>query len=408
MSKKWVYLFDELDQVMAQADGEWETVRGLLGGKGANLAEMTRIGLPVPPGFTVTTEACNAYLQAGMKFPDGMWEQELAALAEVEKRTGKKFGDPANPLLISCRSGAKFSMPGMMDTVLNIGLNEETVKGMLDAMGDPRFVYDSYRRLIQMFGSVVMGVPDEPFEEVITHCRMRRGVSSDAELNADDWRSIGEYFKDIFRRYNRIEFPTDPYKQLRLATEAVFKSWNGKRAIDYRNAAKIPHDLGTAVNIQTMVFGNMGEDSATGVAMTRNATTGEKRIEGDYLINAQGEDVVAGIRITDPVEEMARTMPEAWKQFVDITQTLEQHYRNMQDVEFTVERGKLWMLQTRDGKRTAQAAVRIAVEMADGGLISREEAVMRVSPEQVDFFLHPQFDPNCKKTAVAEGRMLAG
>jgi pyruvate,orthophosphate dikinase len=407
MAKKWVYLFDELDQVITHVRGKWENVRALLGGKGANLAEMSRIGLPVPPAFTVTTEACNAYLAEGMKFPKGMWEQELAALAEVEKKFGKKFGDPKNPLLVSCRSGAKFSMPGMMDTVLNIGLNEETVNGMIEATGDPRFVYDSYRRLIQMFGSVVMGVPDEPFEEVITEYRKSRGVKSDAELTAEDWKAVGEHFKDIFRRYNRIDFPNDPYEQLRLATEAVFKSWNGKRAVDYRNAAKIPHDLGTAVNIQTMVFGNMGDDSATGVAMTRNATTGEKKIEGDYLINAQGEDVVAGIRITDPVENMAQTMPDPWKQFVDITQELEKHYRNMQDVEFTVERGTLWMLQTRDGKRTAQAAVRIAVEMAEEGLITREEAVMRVTPEQVDFFLHPQFNTKAKKAAKAEGRLLA-
>ncbi len=407
MATKWVYLFDELDKAESYVGGDWDRVRALLGGKGANLAEMTRIGLPVPPGFTVSTEACNAYLAAGMKFPEGLWEQELEALEQVEKKTGKKFGDPGNPLLVSCRSGGKFSMPGMMDTVLNIGLNEETVNGLIEATGDPRFVYDSYRRLIQMFGSVVMGVPDEPFEEVITEYRENRGVKSDADLMAEDWKAIGERFRDIFRRYNRIEFPTDPYEQLRLATEAVFKSWNGKRAIDYRNAAKIPHDLGTAVNIQTMVFGNMGNDSATGVAMTRNATTGEKKIEGDYLINAQGEDVVAGIRVTDPVGNMAWTMPQSWEQFVGITQLLEKHYRDMQDVEFTVERGKLWMLQTRDGKRTAQAAVRIAVEMADEGLITREEAVMRVTSEQVDFFLHPQFNVDSKKAAKAEGRLLA-
>jgi pyruvate, orthophosphate dikinase len=407
MAKKWVYLFDELDEVSTYVGGKWEDVRGLLGGKGANLAEMTRIGLPVPPGFTVTTEACNGYLAAGMKFPETMWDQELAALAAVENKTGKKFGDPGNPLLVSCRSGAKFSMPGMMDTVLNIGLNEETVRSMIEATGDPRFVYDSYRRLIQMFGSVVLGVPDEPFEEVITEYRKSRGAKSDTELTAEDWKSVCERFKSIFRRFHRIEFPGDPYEQLRLATEAVFKSWNGKRAIDYRNAAKIPHDLGTAVNIQTMVFGNMGDDSATGVAMTRNATSGEKRIEGDYLINAQGEDVVAGIRATDPVESMAKTMPGSWSQFVAIAEKLEKHYRNMQDVEFTVERGTLYMLQTRDGKRTAQAAVRIAVEMAEEGLISREEAVMRVSPEQVDFFLHPQFNSKAKKSAKSEGRLLA-
>ena len=360
MAQKWIYLFGELDRASAYVGGAWDNVLALLGGKGANLAEMTRIGMPVPPGFTVTTEACNAYLAAHMKFPDQMWEQELEALAVVEKKTGKKFGNHQNPLLVSCRSGAKFSMPGMMDTVLNIGLNEDTVKGMIEATGDAHFVYDSYRRLIQMFGSVVMGVPDEPFEEVITSFRKARRAKSDAELTVDDWQAIGERFKEIFKRYNRIDFPTDPYEQLRFATEAVFKSWNGKRAIDYRNAAKIAHDLGTAVNIQTMVFGNMGDTSATGVAMTRNATTGEKKIEGDYLINAQGEDVVAGIRATNPIEQMAETMPHVWNQFVEITGKLEQHYREMQDVEFTVERGALWMLQTRTGKRTAQAAVRIA------------------------------------------------
>ena len=407
MAKKWVYLFGELDQVTSYIGGDWEDVRGLLGGKGANLADMTRLGLPVPPGFTVTTEACNTYLAERMKFPEQIWEQELAALAEVEERTGKEFGDAKNPLLVSCRSGAKFSMPGMMDTVLNIGLNGDTVRGMIEATGDPRFVYDSYRRLIQMFGSVVVGVPTEPFEEVIAEFRKARGAKSDTELTADDWKAAIDRFSDIFQRYSHICFPADPYEQLRLATEAVFKSWNGKRAIDYRNAAKIPHDLGTAVNIQTMVFGNMGDNSATGVAMTRNATTGEKKIEGDYLINAQGEDVVAGIRATYPVEQMAETMPQAWNEFVGITSKLEQHYREMQDVEFTVERGTLWMLQTRTGKRTAQAAVRIAGDMAEEGLITREEAVMRVTPEQVDFFLHPQFNPSFKRAAKAEGRLLA-
>ncbi len=406
MTKKWLYLFDELDQASAYVGGDWDNVLALLGGKGANLAEMTRIGLPVPPGFTVTTEACNSYL-AARKFPERIWEQELAALAAVEEKTGKEFGDAKNPLLVSCRSGAKFSMPGMMDTVLNIGLNDDTVMGMIEATGDPHFVYDSYRRLIQMFGSVVMGVPDERFEEPIAEFRKARGAKSDIELTADDWKSIGERFKDIFQRYSHICFPADPYEQLRLATAAVFKSWNGKRAIDYRNAAKIPHDLGTAVTIQTMVFGNMGENSATGVAMTRNATTGEKKLEGDYLINAQGEDVVAGIRATYPVEQMAETMPQAWSQFVEIANKLEQHYRDMQDVEFTVERGTLWMLQTRNGKRTAQAAVRIAADMAEEGLITREEAVMRVTPEQVDFFLHPQFDPTSKRAAKGEGRLLA-
>ena len=407
MGKKWVYLFDELDQAKVYADQTWDGVCRLLGGKGANLAEMTRIGLPVPPGFIVSTEACNAYLAGGMKFPEDMWEQELAALVEVEKKTGRKFGNPVNPLLVSCRSGSRFSMPGMMDTVLNIGLNETTVQGLIDVSGDPRFAYDSYRRLIQMFGSVVMGVPDEAFEEVIAKFLKRRGVKSDTELMAEDWKAVAEQFKDIFRRFNRIDFPDDPYEQLRVATEAVFKSWNGKRAVDYRNAARISHHLGTAVNIQMMVFGNMGDNCASGVAMTRNATTGEKRVEGDYLVNAQGEDVVAGTRVTDALENMARTMPEIWGQLIGIIGKLEKHYRNMQDVEFTVERGKLWLLQTRDGKRTAQAAVRIAVDLAEEGLIAREEAVMRITPEQVDFFLHPQFNPASRKNAIAEGRLLA-
>ena len=404
---KWVYLFDEVSDAEARVGGDWEAVRALLGGKGANLAEMHRIGIPVPPGFTVTTEACMTYLRSGEKFPEGMWEQVLQALHTIEEKTGKKFGDPENPLLVSSRSGAKFSMPGMMDTVLNIGLNEETVEGLVKLTNDPRFAYDSYRRLIQMFGSVVLGVPDEPFEHVITQHREKRGVKSDADLTAEDWKEIAEEFKQIIWRYTGNEFPFDPFEQLRLAVEAVFKSWNGKRAIDYRNAAGISHDLGTAVNIVTMVFGNMGDDSATGVAMTRNATTGEKRLEGDYLTNAQGEDVVAGIRLTKPIEQLKEEMPEAYDRLVEIAQLLEQHYRNMQDMEFTIEHGKLWMLQTRDGKRTAQAAVRIAVDMAEEGLISREEAVLRVEPDQVDFFLHPQFEPKAKQAAKDKGLLLA-
>jgi pyruvate,orthophosphate dikinase len=407
MSDKWVYLFEEVDAAEEYVGGEWEGVRSLLGGKGANLAEMTRIDVPVPPGFTVTTEGCNAYLAAGEQFPEGMWEQELAAMKRVEELTGKKFGDPKNPLLVSCRSGAKFSMPGMMDTVLNIGLNDETAEGMLELTGDERFVYDSYRRLVQMFGSVVLGVSDEPFEEVITEYRAKRGVDDDADLTADDWKEITAEFKDIIKQQSGRDFPTDPYDQLRLATEAVFKSWNGKRAIDYRNAAKIAHDLGTGVNIVTMVFGNMGDDSATGVAMTRNATTGENRIEGDYLTNAQGEDVVAGIRLTRPIEELQEEMPESYAEFENIAHKLENHYREMQDVEFTIERSKLWMLQTRDGKRTAQAAVRIAVDLADDGLITKEEAVLRVTPEQVDFFLHPQFNAEARQVAIDGGDQLA-
>jgi pyruvate,orthophosphate dikinase len=405
--RKWVYLFDEVNEAETYVGGDWNAVRGLLGGKGANLAEMARLGIPVPPGFTVTTEACNAYLAAGENFPEGMWEQELEALGKIEAATGKKFGDRQNPLLVSCRSGAKFSMPGMMDTVLNIGLNDDTVEGMIKLTKDDRFVFDIYRRLIQMFGSVVMGISDEPYEDVITRARRKAGVQSDAELSAEDWQSVTAEFKRIYKHYTHRDFPTDPVVQLRKATEAVFKSWNGKRAIDYRNAAGIAHNLGTAVNIVTMVFGNMGTSSATGVAMTRNASTGEKRIEGDYLTNAQGEDVVAGIRITKDIQQLEKEMSSVYKEFDQIAKKLENHYREMQDVEFTIESGKLWMLQTRDGKRTAQAAVRIAVDMVEEGLITREEAVMRVSPEQVDFFLHPQFDARAKQQAKSSGAFLA-
>ena len=407
MTKKWVYLFSEVDKAEEYVGGEWEGVRGFLGGKGANLAEMTRIGIPVPPGFTVTTEACNAYLEAGGTFPEEMWEQEKDALEKVERETGRKFGDTKNPLLVSCRSGAKFSMPGMMDTVLNIGLNDKTAKAMAKLTGDERFVYDAYRRLVQMFGSVVMDMPGEVFEEVLTKARDKAGVETDTELKAGDWKAVTDEFKSIFKRHTNKDFPIDPYEQLKMATEAVFKSWNGKRAIDYRNAAKISHNLGTAVNIQTMVFGNMGDDCATGVALTRNGTTGENQIEGDYLINAQGEDVVAGIRLTEDLRKLKEEMPSIYDEFEQISHRLEKHYRDMQDVEFTVEKGKLWMLQTRDGKRTAQSAVRIAIEMAEDGLITREEAVMRVTPEQVDFFLHPQFDHKTTEAAKDTGNLLA-
>ena len=400
--RKWVYGFEEVDDAETHVGGSWDGVRGLLGGKGANLAEMTRIGVPVPPGFTVTTEACNAYLEAGAQFPAEMWEQALAALKQVEDKTGKAFGDASNPLLVSCRSGAKFSMPGMMDTVLNIGLNDEVVVGLVQLTGDERFAYDSYRRLLQMFGSVVLGLDGEPFEEVLSEYRKMRGVDNDAALPPEVLKEAVERFKNL-----APGFPQEPVDQLRLATEAVFKSWNGKRAFDYRNAAHIRHDLGTAVNIQTMVFGNMGDDSATGVAMTRDATTGEDHIEGDFLINAQGEDVVAGTRPTKTMDDMAVEMPELYGQFREIAKNLERHYREMQDMEFTVERGKLWILQTRDGKRTAQAAVRIAVDLAEEGLITKETAVMKVTPDQVDFFLHPQFSVQAKKAAVESGSQIA-
>jgi pyruvate,orthophosphate dikinase len=397
MTQKYVYLFNEFDDAMAKCDGEWEGVRGLLGGKGANLLDATRLGIPVPPGFTVTTEGCNDYLEAGEKFPGDSWEQILAAISALEAQTGKKFGDPNNPLLVSCRSGAKFSMPGMMDTILNIGLNDEIVEVLATRAHRPRFAWDIYRRLIHMFGSVVLDVPDEVFEAVITVQRRESGVRADTELDAEAWKSVTKRFKKIIKTYTGRKFPSDPYEQLRMATEAVFKSWNGKRAIDYRNASNIPHDLGTAVNIQTMVFGNLGENSATGVFMSRDATTGEPRLEGDFLINAQGEDVVAGTRQTMRIAEMGDSMPELFEELNQIAKRLEEHHRNMQDMEFTVEEGKMWLLQTRDGKRTAQAEVRIAVDMVDEGLITREEAVKRVKAEQVDFFLHPQLDPDAVK-----------
>jgi len=395
MIKKWVYLFDEVTK--AEKDtGDWEGVRALLGGKGSGLGDMTRAGVPVPPGFTVTTQACNAYSSAG-KFPEGMWEQELEALKYVEKKTGKKFNDDSNPLLVSCRSGAKFSMPGMMDTVLNLGLTDLTAEAMVKLTDNPRFVYDSYRRLVEMFGSVVLGISDEAFEHPMAEYKADKGYKTDAQMGSEDWKYLVEIFKQVIKKEKGFEFPQDPYKQLELATEAVFKSWNGKRAIDYRRATNIPDDLGTAVNIQTMVFGNMGDDSGTGVAFTRDPSTGDKKMMGDYLLNAQGEDVVAGIRNAEPIEKLQGTMPEVYAQFMEITSRLEDHYKEMQDVEFTIERGKLWMLQTRNGKRTAKSAVKIATDMANEGLISRMEAVQRVSTDQVDALLHPQFDEHAKK-----------
>jgi pyruvate, orthophosphate dikinase len=393
---KWVYLFTEGNARM----------RDLLGGKGANLAEMTRIGVPVPPGFVVTTQACNAYLEAN-GFPPGMWSQELAALKELEALAGRKFGDPKTPLLVSCRSGAKFSMPGMMDTVLNIGLNDAVAEGLIAQTGDARFVYDAYRRLVQMFGSVVLNVPDDSFEEVLARFRTARGVTNDADLGPQDLYAITNEFKAIIRQATGRDFPAEPIEQLKLATEAVFKSWNGKRAIDYRNAAGIAHDLGTAVNIVAMVFGNMGPDSGTGVVTTRNVSTGEKEIEGDYLTNAQGEDVVAGIRATRRIAALKQEMPKVYVQFERLCKKLEKHYRDVQDVEFTIEHGRLWILQTRDAKRTAQAAVKIAVDLAREKLITKAEAVKRVRPEHVDYFLHPQFDLQEKKAAAARGEKIA-
>jgi pyruvate, orthophosphate dikinase len=404
--KKWVYSFDEVKLAEVYVGGSWDGVRGLLGGKGSGLADMTRAEVPVPPGFTVTTEACNSYQAAG-KFPEGMWEQELDELRKVEHLTGKKFGDPNNPLLVSCRSGAKFSMPGMMDTVLNIGLTDKTAEGMVKLTNNARFVYDSYRRLVEMFGTVVLGIPDEAFEEPLAAYKEKKGYKLDTEMAAEDWKAVTASFKAVVKQEQGFDFPQDPYKQLELATEAVFKSWNGKRAVDYRRATNIPDDLGTAVNIQTMVFGNMGDDSGTGVAFTRDPSTGEKKMFGEYLLNAQGEDVVAGIRNAEKIEHLNSKMPEAYRQFMQITGRLEQHYTEMQDVEFTIEHGKLWMLQTRNGKRTAKAAVKIAVDMANEGLIKKEEAVLRVTPEQVDTLLHPQYDGKAKEVAKKEGRLYA-
>ena len=406
MTEKWVYLFTEVENAEKSVDGSWDAVRELLGGKGANLFEMTRIKLPVPPGFTVTTKACNAYLAAGEKFPAGMWDQELAALKQIEKITGKGFGDAANPLLVSCRSGSKESMPGMMDTVLNIGLTDATVEGLASLTQNPRFAWDAYRRLVEGFGKVVLDIPDTAFEHALHGMKEKTGAKLDTDLNTENLQALTAEYKAIVKAHKGFEFPQDPIEQLRLATEAVFRSWNGKRAVDYRRHENIPDTLGTAVNIVTMVFGNMGATSGTGVAFTRNPSTGERAVYGEYLINAQGEDVVAGIRTPEKVAVMAKDLPEAYAQFMDICDILERHYRNMQDVEFTIERGKLWMLQTRNGKRTAAAAIKIAVDMANEGLISKQEAVLRVSPNDVNSLLHPQFDPAAKKAAAKEGKLL--
>jgi pyruvate,orthophosphate dikinase len=398
MDRKWVYLFTELEAAESYA-GDWESVRGLLGGKGANLAEMSRIEVPVPPGFTVTTEACIAYLAEEGGFPADIWEQQIEALRRIEADTGKEFGNPDKPLLVSCRSGAKFSMPGMMDTILNLGMNDEVARGMVELTGDARFVYDSYRRLIQMFGTVVRGMENDIFEEVLDHSREAAGVATDPELGAEDWMAITQRFRELVKIHTRAPFPNNPLEQLQAATEAVFESWNTRRAVDYRNASHIPHDLGTAVNIQTMVFGNMGETSGTGVVMSRNPSTGEPGLHGDFLVNAQGEDVVAGTRKTLDISVMSERFPEAHEQLCEIADKLERHYRNMQDLEFTVESGTLWLLQTRNGKRTAKAEVRIAVDMVKEKLLGREEAVLRVSPEQVDSYLHPQFDEEARSQA---------
>jgi pyruvate,orthophosphate dikinase len=390
---KWVYLFRE-------GSGDQ---KDLLGGKGAGVAEMTRAGMPVPPGFTITTEACRQYYADGRKFPDHLWEQAQDALKDVEKATGKGFGDPDNPLLVSVRSGAKFSMPGMMDTVLNLGLNAHTLGGLQRLTGDERFALDAYRRFIQMFGKIVKGIDGDLFEEALSGAKKLAGVKTDPELTPQHLREIVEVFKGIYRTHTGEEFPDEPMDQLRAAIEAVFRSWNTDRAVAYRRAEKIPDDLGTAVNVQTMVFGNMGEGSGTGVAFTRNPISGAKELYGDYLANAQGEDVVAGIRDTEPIAALKKHMPEVFRQFTDYAEKLEAHYKDVQDLEFTIERGKLYMLQTRNAKRTGEAAVRLAIAMEKEGVISREQAVARVEPRQLEQLLHPRVDPNAKEKPIGKG-----
>jgi pyruvate,orthophosphate dikinase len=391
----WVLAFDE------QSEG---ADRDLLGGKGANLAEMTRLGLPVPPGFTVTTEACRAYLASDEQLPDGLWAQVLDGVRQIEQRMGRELGGRENPLLVSVRSGAKFSMPGMMDTILNLGLNDESVVG-LAASADARFAWDCYRRLIQMYAKVVLDVDSDLFEDALDALKRRTGVTLDYQLPAEALQELVGTFKEIVERKSGQPFPTDPYDQLRGAITAVFKSWNNRRAIAYRNQNRIPHDLGTAVNVQSMVFGNLGADSATGVAFTRNPSTGETGIFGEFLVNAQGEDVVAGVRTPQPMAEMG-SLPEfkqAYAEFNDIASRLEKHYRDMQDVEFTIQNGRLFMLQTRNGKRTGQAAVNVAVDMVSEGLISQQEAVQRVEPAQLDQLLHPMIDPAYTPDVLAVG-----
>ncbi|RLF36647.1 MAG: pyruvate, phosphate dikinase, partial [Thermoplasmata archaeon] len=391
--KKYVYMFHEGNAQM----------KDLLGGKGANLAEMTRLGLPIPQGFTITTEACNAYYANGKQFPDGLKEQVEQALKELERITGKKFGDKENPLLVSVRSGAPVSMPGMMDTILNLGLNDETVEGLAKKTNNRRFALDCYRRLIQMFGNVVLKIDHEKFEKELERVKEIENVQYDHELSEQALSTVVNSFKRLIKQETGKDFPQDPMEQLYMAIKAVFDSWNNKRAIKYREVNKIPHNLGTAANVQVMVFGNMGENSGTGVAFTRNPANGNKELYGEYLMNAQGEDVVAGIRTPLPVSKLKEQNEDLYNQFVEICDKLERHYRDMQDIEFTIEEGKLFILQTRTGKRTASAAVKIAVDMVKEGIIDKEEAIMRITPEQVDQLLHPRIDPNAHYEVLAKG-----
>jgi pyruvate,orthophosphate dikinase len=393
MPEKFVYAFEE-----GSRDQKY-----LLGGKGANLAEMTNMGLPVPPGFTISTDACKAYMASDDQLPAGLMAEVAVAREMLEQKMDKRLGDAVDPLLVSVRSGAPFSMPGMMDTVLNLGLNDDSVKGLAKQTNNERFAYDSYRRFVQMFGKIVLDVPGDRFEEALHDLVEEKGLSVETELSAADLAGLVETFKGIVRKEAGVDFPTDPQEQLGYAIEAVFKSWNGRRARDYRRMEKIPDDLGTAVNVQTMVFGNKGDDSGTGVAFTRNPSSGENVPYGDFLTNAQGEDVVAGIRITEPLAAMGNHFPECHEQLINVMHLLENHYRDMCDIEFTIEQGRLFILQTRVGKRTAAAALRMAVEMESEGLIDRAEAVKRVQPAQLDQLLHPQFDPKATFTVLAKG-----
>ena len=396
MSKKYVYMFSEGNASM----------RNLLGGKGANLAEMTRLGLPIPQGFTITTETCTEYNEGGKEFTPEMKAQIDEALAKLEEIAGKKLGDTENPLLVSVRSGARASMPGMMDTVLNLGLNDISVEGLAKKTGNPRFAWDSYRRFIMMFSDVVIGVSKSKFERLLDEYKEKVGAKYDTDLSAEDLKTVAQEFKKLYFEDQGKEFPQDPKEQMYEAAKAVFRSWDNPRAFVYRRMNDIPYSWGTAVNVQMMVFGNMGDTSGTGVAFTRNAATGEKAMLGEYLVNAQGEDVVAGVRTPKPIAKLAEDMPEVYKEFMAIADKLEKHYKDMQDMEFTVEEGKLFFLQTRNGKRTAPAALKIAVDMVDEGLITEEEALMKVEPKQLDQLLHPAFDAAALKAAKEIGKGL--
>lgn len=397
MTKKRIYLFSEGKKEM----------KDLLGGKGANLAEMTSMGFPVPPGFTITTEVCNEYYEDGKKMPDGLKDEIKEAMKFIEEGKEQKFGDPVNPLLVSVRSGAKFSMPGMMDTVLNLGLNDTTAQALIKKTGNPRFVYDAYRRFVMMFSDVVMGISKQKFEHEFKALKKSLGIKEDYDVPAEELKKLVTHFKEIYKQNKGSDFPEDVYEQLYGAVEAVFSSWNNERAIVYRNREGIPHDLGTAVNVQAMVYGNMGENSGTGVAFTRDSQTGETKVTGEFLLNAQGEDVVAGVRTPLDISEMEKFNPVVFKKFTDICGKLEKHYKEMQDMEFTIEEGKLYMLQTRNAKRTALAAIKIAVDMVHEGLITKEMAVDRIKPEQIDLLLHPYFDDKAKDEARSQGRLLA-